>query len=56
MRVTRCAKAMVWLLLGLPVAGLAAFIPENQRRIETVTFHVSALGDDAARIFPWRVP
>lgn len=40
-------KAVVWLLLGLPVAGLAAFIPENQRRIETVTFYVSPLGDDA---------
>src|SRR4051812_6345935 len=34
-------------LLALPLAAVASFIPENQKRVETVTFHVSPLGEDS---------
>jgi hypothetical protein len=39
----------IWALViaALPVICTAAFIPENQRRIPTITIHVSPLGDDA---------
>ncbi|MFL6618580.1 MAG: right-handed parallel beta-helix repeat-containing protein [Povalibacter sp.] len=34
------------LLLAVPLCSVAAFIPENQKRVETVTYHVSPQGDD----------
>ena len=53
---------LVFMYAVSPVFCTAAFIPENQRRIPTVTIHVSPLGDDAgdgsARgpSRPWLVP
>jgi len=40
-------KLFVSLLAAMPVICAAAFIPENQRRIPTVSIHVSPRGDDA---------
>jgi len=40
-------KVAAGLLLSAPAVCMAAFIPVNQRQIETVTLHVSPLGDDA---------
>lgn len=34
-------------LLALPLTSAASFIPENQPRFETITYHVSPQGDDA---------
>jgi hypothetical protein len=40
-------KILVGMICALPIIGAAAFIPENQRRIPTVSIHVSPGGDDA---------
>ena len=34
------------LLLAVPLCCVATFIPENQKRVETVTYHVSPQGND----------
>ena len=35
------------LLLAIPLCGVASFIPQNHKRVDTVTYHVSPQGDDA---------
>ncbi|MEO8018619.1 MAG: right-handed parallel beta-helix repeat-containing protein, partial [Pseudomonadota bacterium] len=40
-------KIFVCWIATLPVICAAAFIPENQRRIPTVSIHVPPRGDDA---------
>ncbi len=41
-------KIFVGMIGALPIICAAAFIPENQRRIPTVSIHVSPDGDDAS--------
>jgi hypothetical protein len=47
-RLARLHTRSLLFLLACPLTCTAAFIPENQKRVETVTYHVSPQGDDAA--------
>src|ERR1044071_9909954 len=44
----RCVEALIMGLLLWPSLTVAAFIPENRRSTETITLHVSPLGNDTA--------
>lgn len=48
MAVLKLMKRAAVVLMAWPIITFGALVPDNQRNVETITFNVSPLGDDAA--------